>query len=227
LSSLKVKTVETNQLFFNQYQYSVRFDLLELGIIRGLYLDKIDQLVKERNEWRRQNKRFYGHVASMHEITDATKENLRDMCELLSQHRDHIKFVISFDRGYVYTNDFDLIRRIAGKQSVTRVQVQQAKPVCAPGSLARIDPKWSHRTYFKSRSVSVEQRNALTEYLKSRENVRLSPGLSAWVKDKANNWWINWTHAHFFIDHNNDGEVLFLNMVAPNITGRTLQIVAK
>lgn len=227
MSSLKVKTVETNQLFFNQYQYSVRFDLPELSIIRGLHLNSIDQLVKERNDWRRQNKRLYGHIAHTDQITDEMKENLRDMCKLLSQHRDHIKFVISFDRGYVYTNDLDLTRRIAGKQSVARVQVREAKPVCAPGSLARVDPKWSHRTYFKSRSISLEQRKSLVEYLQSRENVRLSPGLSAWVKDRANNWWINWTHAHFFIDHNNDGEVLFLNMVSPNITGRTLQIVAK
>lgn len=227
MSSLKVKTVETNQLFFNQYQYSVRFDLPELGIIRGLHLNSIDQLVKERNEWRQQHKRNYGFGLNMHQISDTTKENLRDMCELLSQHRSQIKFVISFDRGYVYTNDFDLIKRIAGKQTVTRVQVQEAKTICAPGTIALIEPKWSHRTYFKSRSISVEQRHALTEYLKSRENVRLSPGLTAWVKDRANNWWINWTHAHFFIDHNNDGEVLFLNMVSPNITGRTLQIVAK
>lgn len=227
MSSLKVKTVETNQLFFNQYQYNVRFDLRELGILRGLHLDKIDQLVKERNEWRQQNKRLYGYVARNYEITDRMKEDLRDMCELLLQHRDQIKFVVSFDRGYVYTNNFDLIKRIAGKQSVDRVQIKEAKVICAPGTVARVDPTWSHRTYFKSRAISQEQRKSLAEYLQGRENVRLSPGLTAWVKDRANNWWINWTHAHFFIDHNNDGEVLFLNMVSPNITGRTLQIVAK
>lgn len=227
MSSLKVKPVETSQLFFGQYKYSIRFDLPELGVIRGLNLDSIDEIVKERNRWRQESKRLYGYVTNPRAIDNAMKQNLRDMCELLLLHRDQIKVVISFDRGYVYTNNFDLVKRIAGEQMLDKVQVREATTVCAPGTLVRIDPQWSHRTYFKSRAINETQRKSLVEYLRSRENVRLSPGLTAWVKDRTNGWWINWTHAHFFIDHNNDGEVLFLNMVSPNITGRTLQIVAK
>lgn len=228
MSNLKIKPVETNQLFHKKYRYSVRFDLPELGIIRGLELDNIDQVVKERNEWRAQLESRYS-FGNKDQITDTTKENLRDMCELLAQHKDQIKFVISFDRGYVYTNDSVLVKQIAGKQTVTRVQVQEAKQICPEGTIALIDPKWTHRTYFKSKNVSEFQRNSLTEYLASRENVRLSPGLKEWITNSRNinNWWKSWTHSHFFIDHNNDGEVLFMNMVIPNITGRTLQIVAK
>ena len=53
----------------------------------------------------------------------------------------------------------------------------------------------------------------------------ISPGLIYW--SKHNSSWNKWIQSYYFFDHDNDGEVLFLNMVVPRITGRTLNIVAK
>jgi hypothetical protein len=227
LFSLDIKPVETNQLFFGQHQYSVRFDHRDLGIIRGLNPNKIDQAVKERNAWRNEHKRLYSFAINMHQIDTQMTQNLKDLCNLLAPHKKNIKFVVSFDRGYVYTNDIELVKAITATPFLDKIKIQQAIPVCPAGTIGLKNPKWSHRTYFKSRELTAEQRNSMCEYLKSRENVKLSPGLTEWANQEHANWWVNWTHAHFFIDHNNDGELLFLNMVVPNITGRTMAIVAK
>ena len=222
MSSLKVKPVETDQPFFGKYRYSVRLDLSELGVIRGLNPDNIDQIVKERNEWRQQHQRL-----NPYQINATMTQNLKDLCHLLVHHKEQMKFVISYDRGYVYTNDFELVKALYYLPTLDKIQIQEAKQVCPAGTIALIDPKWSHRTYFRSKSVDETQRNTLVEYLKARENIRIGPGLKQWIQDRPRGWWTQWTQSYFFIDHNNDGELLFLNMVVPNITRLTKQIVAK
>lgn len=227
MSNLNIKQVETNQPFFGKYRYSVKFSLQDLGVIRGLDPDSIDGIVEDRNRWRQASQHSYASYYRSQIISDETKQHLKVLCNLLLPHKDHIKFVISYDRGFVYTNDIRLVKTIDELDIVSNKRIQEACQICPTGTIALYDPKWTHRTYFKSRHIDAGQRKTLSDYLVSRENVRLSPGLKSWLKENHSLWWSHYTHAHFFLDHNNDGELLFLNMVVPNITGRTLDIVAK
>lgn len=223
LSDLKIHPVETNNLFYGKFNYSVKFFLKEAGVIRGLNVDKIDKIVRDRNRWRSENRNIYRFHNDL--ITPDDVVILKKVCKLLAQHQDSIKFVVSYHTGYIYTNDLGLIDNLSKLDAVGDLRIQQAKQVSPPGTIALKNPKWSHRTYFRCITVSETAKKTLVEYLEGRENVRLSPGLVYW--SKHTNAWNNWVQSHYFIDHNNDGEVLFLNMVVPRITGRTMQIVAK
>ena len=224
LSSPNIKPVETNQPFYGKYQYSIKFSVPELGVIRGLNYDKIDQIVADRNRWREEHKIIYASYRRQ-EITPEITQQLKKVCKTLIKHQDRIKFVISYDTGYVYADDINIINEISWLSCISNVSVKQAVLVSPPGTIALKDPKWTHRTYFRSVVVTESSKKMLVEYLHGRENVRLSPGLIYWAKHT--NTWNNWTQNYYFIDHNNDGEILFLNMVVPRITGRTLTIVAK
>lgn len=188
--------------------------------------DKIDQLAEDRNRWRADHKNLYGGIQMFH--IDATmRQNLKDLCYLLEPHREQIKFVVSYDRGYVYTNNLELVKTLTNLLFIDKVQIQEAMQICPPGTIALKDPKWTHRSYFRSKSIDETQRKTLIEYLNARENIRLGPGLKDWTTSQVKGWWFQWTHSHFFFDHNNDGELLFLNMVVPNIVRQTKLIVAK
>jgi hypothetical protein len=223
LPSLKFTPVERNSLFFGQYRYSVRFALTELGVIRGLKLYKIDEIVRNRNEWRAQHQGIYSAYRNL--IGPDEIENLKTVCRALKKYETQIKFVISYDHGYVYTNDVKLVQKIQNLDCIKNFQALEAMEVCPPGTLALKNPKWSHRTYFRSVNLTEHQKITLRDYLNNRENIRLSPGLKFWLEHDQ--YWGNYTQGYFFFDHNNDGETLFINMVVPRITGRTLQIVAK
>lgn len=224
LSTLKIHPVETSQPFYNKYQYSVKFTVSDLGVIRGLKFDKIDQIVKNRNAWRLEHTDHFGW-SNKNQILPETVKHLKSVCSLLIQYQDSIKFVVSYDTGYVYTNDLETIKIIKKLKFVKNFRVRQAIQVSPPGTIALKNPKWSHRTYFRSIVVTESAKKMLINYLHSRENVRLSPGLIYW--SKHNSSWNKWIQSYYFFDHDNDGEVLFLNMVVPRITGRTLNIVAK
>lgn len=223
MSSLKITPVEKNSLFFNKYRYSARFVLTELGAIRGLKLNKIDNIVNQRNAWRRQHQGLYSGYRQL--ITDTNVKDLKTVCRILKKHEKDIKFVISYDHGYVYTNNLALVKELNNIDCIGHFNAQEVVQVCPPGTIALKDPKWTHRTYFRSVSLTDQQKSSLTEYLQSREGLRLSPGLKNWMEN--NQHWGNYTQNYFFFDHNNNGEVLFLNMVVARITGRTMQIVAK
>ena len=59
MSNLEIHPVEKNSLFFDKYRYSIRFNLNELGVIRGLSYKHIDKIVCERNKFRSENRSFY------------------------------------------------------------------------------------------------------------------------------------------------------------------------
>ena len=227
MSNLKIKPVEKSGLFFNQYRYSVKFELNELGVLRGLNLNKIDQIVKERNAWRSEHRGLYSGYKSL--INEHDVNNLKIVGALLKHYQQDIKFTISYHSGYVYTNNIEVLEKIYNLECIdsSRVHAQEAVQVCPSGTIALRNPQWTHRTYFKSKTVTDIQRDTLINYLNGRENVRLSPGLKQWTITRASAYWKTWIQDYYFIDHNNDGEVLFLNMVVPRITGRTLNIVAK
>jgi len=225
LSNLEIHPVEKNSLFFGQYRYSGRFGLSELGVIRGLHYNKIDQIVKERNAWRQEHRGLYSGYRNI--ITDKEVADLKLICQLLKKYKKQIKFTISFHTGYVYTNNIKVLEKIKELSCIDNLYAQEAMEVCPPGTIALKNPQWSHRTYLRCRSLDETQKKQISNYLASRENIRLSPGLKYWINRNNNQYWYNCTQSYFFFDHNNDGEVLFLNMVVSRITGRTMQIVAK
>ena len=220
---LNLHKIQRNSLFYNQYCYSIRFTLPELGVIRGLKYEKIDKIVTDRNFWRTEHLLRYNY--RQRPINDQDTENLKTVCGYLISVQDQIKLAISYDYGYVYTNNIDIIQKIHDLECIKNPYIQQVQVTGSPNTVALKNPTWSHRTYFRSKTLTDQQRATLVDYLSVRENIRLSPGLRQWLG--AQHVWAKWLQDYYFFDHNNDGEVLFLNMVIPRITGRTLDIVAK
>lgn len=220
--TFKIKPKFTDRLFYGQYQYCCKFYLNEIGVIRGLKINDIDDTIKRRNEWRRQ-----GFYQSTNLISQATRDNLIDFCSYLLSQPSKLKLIASYNFGYVYTSDVDIVNDILTKSYVKPYTVTEAV-VDRPLNTIRLqDPKWTHRTFFKERNIGAAEQHSLSEFLKSRTNLRVSPGLTNWMSLKDDHWNKSWLMSYYFVDHNNDGELLFLNMVAPGITGKTSQIIAK
>jgi hypothetical protein len=219
-----ITTVEKNRLFYGQYQYSGKFSLTELSVIRGLDIKKINHVVNFRNQMRAQS----SHRGIMRNfITDEIVDDLKTTCILLAQYKDQMKFVVSYNQGYVYTNNLEILNKVKDLDFIQSFSISQVEIISAADCITLINPKWAYRTYFKQISVTEFQRDQLIQYLSNRENIKLSPGLKSWCLDNKNRWWDRLVQNYFFIDHNDLGELLFLNMVMPKITSKTFKLVAK
>jgi hypothetical protein len=220
-----VTTVEKNRLFYDQYHYSAKFKLNEIGVIRGLDFGSIDRVVAHRNSWR--VKAGPRHSWAKNIISDTEVDQLKVLCGLLRKFKHQIKFVALFDRGYVYTNNTEIFKKIQSLNFITDFSISQAVVVADSDAIALINPKWAYRTFFRSMTLNDHQRTTLIQYLNSRESIKLGPGLKSWCKDDATRWWQRLTQNYFFIDHDDPGEIVFLNMVLPRITNKTFRLVAK
>jgi len=226
LSDIEIFSVETNRLFFDKYQYNARFNLSEITALRGLNIEQLDRTVKQRNLWRQHDLQWHGRTGRIkYEITPVDVERLRTLGNLLTSVKDKIKFVVSYDRGYVYANDIDILKTIQDIDFLDNFQIYRAVVTGPRDTILLKNPRWSQRTYFRSLKLTDLEKKTLIDYLKSRENIRMSPGLIYWILASSHR--ATWTQRHFFIDHNDDGELLFLNMVRPNISRCTMQIIAK
>jgi hypothetical protein len=217
---LKIEIVDSSQPFYGQYQYSFKFYLYNVNVLRVLDHEAISERIEHQRIWRSTSNWRYSK-----EITDNDVDHLHNLCDVLTAYKGQFKIVVSSNVAYVYSNDLDFITSLSNLPYLTHTRVSQINVTRPSGTIALKDPKWTHRTYFRSRTLDVDKKNQLRNYLLKRENIRISPGLFDWFEYSAN--WNTWTQSYYFIDHNNDGEILFLNMVSPGITNRTLQIVAK
>ena len=114
LSDIEIFPIETNRLFFDKYQYNARFNLSEITALRGLNIEQLDRTVKQRNLWRQHDLQWHGRTGRIkYEITPVDVERLRTLGNLLTSVKDKIKFVVSYDRGYVYANDIDILKSMS------------------------------------------------------------------------------------------------------------------
>lgn len=217
---LKIETVESSQPFYGQYQYSFKFYLYNVNVLRVLDHRAIDERIEYQRSWRSRSNWSY-----FKEITDNDVIQLHSLCDVLTANTGNYKLVVSSNVAYVYSNDLAFVTELNDLSYLSKKKVSQINVTRPSGTIALRDPKWTHRTYFRSRTLDLDKKNQLRNYLLQRENIRISPGLFEWFEYSAN--WNTWTQSYYFIDHNNDGEILFLNMVSPGITNRTLQIIAK
>jgi hypothetical protein len=217
-----IVTVEKNKLFYNQYCYSGKFYLSELGVIRGLDRDKIDSIVAYRNSYRSSSYSFQHD-----KITPKNVEHLKIVCDILSQYRSQLKFVVSYNRGHVYTNNLEVLQQIRALSFIHSFSIHQVDVTSAADCITLINPRWAYRTYFRSLTLTEHQRDALVQYLESRQNIKLSRGLKSWCRSPKKRWWDLLSQSYFFVEHNDNGEMLFLNMVVPRITNKTFRLVAK
>lgn len=220
-----ITTVDKNRLFYDQYHYSAKFDMEEIGVIRGLKFDHIERIVAYRNAWRSQAGPRHNWVKNL--ISDENVKQLKTMCSLLRKFGPDIKFVVSLNRAYVYTNNLAVLDEIQKVDFIREFSISHVNVISDTDAIALRNPKWAYRTFFRSITLDEHQRNTLIQYLNSRQNIKLGPGLKFWCNQDTSKWWQRLTQNYFFIDHNDAGEIFFLNLVIPRITAKTFRLVAK
>ena len=87
----------------------------------------------------------------------------------------------------------------------------------------RHNPQHQHRTYFRSSTLTPEQKRSLVSFLKANAaEIRLSPELTKWV-DTERRTWIRYSH---FIDHDSMSHILMLNLISAKLVRSTIDIIA-
>ena len=220
MSNLKFKQVYKDKLFFNTYKYVFKFYLEELSALRYLEHEKIDEIIQARRKWRTNAVRL--GTKSHKAISEETVAKLHSLLdEVLSIETQH-KLVISWNTGYLYTNDTKVIDKFDNLDYLFVKGYSEAVINRPLNTIKLKKPVHKHRSYFRFSKLESNEREAIKKFLEAQgAEVRMSPALQTFVNKSPYKIAMD----HYFIDYNDAGILVMLSLIKPNLIRKTLDII--
>ena len=225
-SSPKFKPVKSDRLFYDHWQYCIRFRLDEVNCLRySLDPEEIDALLTRREAWRdrvRQRWPQNNFVRPHSPITDGTRETLHAFADFLKLSTVPYKIVISVNQCWIYSNDTIFLERIERLPFVNGAKFTESVIVRARDTVALKNPQHVYRSYFRSTKLNGDEKQRILSFLQGQTAVRISPALVEWIATPFNR-----TQDYFFVDYDAESWLTMLSLVRPGLIRKTVQIVAK
>lgn len=216
--SIQFEIVKRERLYYNQFQYCVSGRMSEAHIVRRVDHAHVDSRIDRRNSLSLQ----YGGQYVSH-ISEQERENLHEYVDVLMSAITPYRTSVTGDWFYVYTNDCHLCESIRKLSFVSHITGSRVTVIDIPeDSIVRKRSKYSHRTYFRNRRLSARDQDSLIAFIKHQEDdVQLSPRMKWWIESGMHlNLWTG-----YFIDHNDDGVRMMIELIAPGSTKKTVSIL--
>ena len=213
-----VNPVARDRLFFNQFQYCLRANLEEASALRGLRgHDDIDRNIEIRRVWRSLSNRTNSI------ITDRHIKNLHGFYDHAVSRREPFKITVTGNQIWIYANNLKFLANFETLPGVVLARYTEAV-IDRPLDTIRLrDPQHTHRTYLREQAITAEQRQRLQDFFNNyHDSIRLSPSLNKWIVYAAGRR----IFGYYFVDHDDDGWLVLLNLLQPGLVRKTVQIIA-
>ncbi|CAB4163892.1 hypothetical protein UFOVP1146_248 [uncultured Caudovirales phage] len=244
---MKIYPVESDRLFHSRWKYCACIGIKNASTLRphrtanSITADKetVIKSLKKRRLWDRDWGIKWKQTPGM-ELNDAltgkelnNANELFEFVDILKKPAQEVKLIFYSNRVYVYTNELKLLSALndlpslsdstASQSSFIDRKFTQAIITRKKGTIVRHNPQHQHRTYFRSSTLTPEQKRSLVSFLKANAaEIRLSPELTTWVNTEHRTW-IRYSH---FIDHDSMSHILMLNLICANVVRSTIDIIA-
>ena len=223
-SSLNNSTVHRDRLYYDRYEYMVRFYMPEVSALRHT----LDPAVIQ---WRLDNRRRLRDqlllesvfVLSLTPINDNVTRDLLEFAGRLRPVTVDYRLMVSGNHGYIYTSDTDLIQEIKTMSYLTLTKLSRAVIARPRDAIQLRNPQHHLRTYFRSVEMTEDSKDHLRKFLHAQPpgDIRLSPGLAKWFHD----YYIR-TENYYFVDHNDTALLTMIGLIFSGLTRKTVPIIA-
>lgn len=223
-SSQKIRPDSRDRLYYDQYAYCLHVSMQDLCALRQRTHSGIELFCNQVN-WARDIN--YGGswrwpVRRIRPVTDQSREHCHLALDALDGVTIPYKLIINEDWGYIYTNNLDPFNELIASPGVSVQDVRVAVVDRPRDTLVIKSSVHDERTYFRNQNIEIETKNTVRDFLRDRFEVRLSPGMSSWLFDFPNHRYLC---DNYFIDHNSDGFLTLLGLVAPLKIKKTYKLL--
>jgi len=222
----KIKTVSKDRLYYDQYRYCVQVYMQEICGLRYRSHQQLHQYLEHQRFARKVN---YGGswtwpVRNIQPISDATVDNCHRVLDAIKDIAIDHKTVYNCDTGYFYTNNIDPFVKLINETALQCIEIRQAKIDRPRDTIVIKSSTHQLRTYFRCQRVTADQKHSLCNLFANQQSIRLSPGLTDWVKRFPNHQYIS---DNYFVDHNDDGFLTLLALSSSVKIKKTLAILTE
>jgi hypothetical protein len=219
----KVQLDNRSSLYYAQYEWCITINISEASCLRYLDSKKFEQALRNAKHWSE-----YDRFSKDFQSWGPNKETaLRETRDVLLTETEPFKTVVSHNTVSIYTNRPELAKRLInlGNDGVVLRLVRQAV-ISRPANVVQLrESQYAYRTYLRERKYGLEQRTMLANFLNSRKGtLRPCDALIAWLKGSGFRYNLNYSRAHYFVDHDHPNEGTMLSLVMPGIVRKTMPI---
>lgn len=151
-------------------------------------------------------------------------ESLKEFARSLYPHLPNVRLVMSGDLGYIYGNDLSVLKHLADLAPSKFVQFREVSVTLPNDRLIRRDPKHSFRSYFREIWISRAERDRVSHWLEHQPGIKISNSIRDFFKKHSNSDKNCYLRNYFFVDHDDPGLPLMLELLKPRILRVTLPI---
>ena len=234
MNKLKFKQIPKDRLFYDKWEYSIKFTLEEVTAMHSLDHLRIDEILNRRKAWRQQAAKrasWNSPQSSMLSrmgldpdwptITEGTYHRLHSFLDILLLCNFKFKLVTSMSTGWIYSNDIKLIEDLSNNSIITEKSYSQAVVNRPKNTIKLKNARHIYRSYFKEKKLSAEEKNNIKNWLFGQTNVRIGPSLRQCLETDT-----KYFREYFFIDHDTESCVTMLCLIQPGLLRKTVQIIS-
>jgi hypothetical protein len=224
-SLYKIEEDHRSSLYYAQYEWCITINISEAPCLRYLDSKKFEQALRNAKHWSEQD-RFGENFRAW----GPTKETaLRETRDVLLTETEPFRTVVSFRTVSIYTNRLGLADRLVNLENDgVRLRLVRQAVITKPADVVQLrESKYAYRTYFKERKYTQEQRLMLANFLNARKDTLHPCGsLMSWLTGQFPGYVLNlnYSRAHYFVDHDHPNEGTMLSLVMPGIVRKTMPI---
>ena len=213
--SSHLKTFEPqsrDRLYFDQYQYSMRFRFDYSGSLRILDRKAVRISMHNHALWSRRTP-----------LIQQELDHVLGMCDLIKSITVPYKRTVFNNWQYFYTNHTEFFDQLAAYPGVKYVSYNQAQLDRPRDVIVLEHSDYKLRSYFAERWYTPDQLQTLSKFILDRSTqFRITPNWRGRLPKKH-----CYITRSFFVDHNDPSDVLLLQMVLPGCVRKTLPIVSR
>jgi hypothetical protein len=213
MAILEFKPISRRSLFYDRFEYCLRFRVMFSSMLRCRSSADIPDAAAHRNHWRSS---WHGSVITDHQVVD-----LMDLHDRLAHFGADHQVVIHSNTVYVYSNDRYRLCKLNQLEYISHQKGTQARIDQPRDRILLTKSQHQYRTYFRDRYQGTEP---LRKFLLTRTDCF---AYTTGFRHRLISPHKFFVQRHCFVDHDNAGDALMLNLICADIVRKTLPIQTK
>lgn len=231
LSKLKIKPIDRDNLYFNKYLYRVFVKAPNLYWVQ--YCKDIDEycerVTAEQEEYleNKGNKNYRSYWSAKYTPDPIDYPLITHLIDLRKRYFNN-KSIGMRNEGNticVYTNDIKIVKGIVKvKPNVVINQV-----VAAPKGIKyfKKDPPAKYRAYMTNNQMPADFKTDMIEYLERTPDIRPNKSFENFLLPKRYHHPTVWLWTNYFVDYNDERNLMMLHLLFPGAIGKTYKLEKK
>ena len=228
-SKSTIKSVDKTQLYFNKYSYKASVTTTGIYWVGSAKtMADFTQLVLDRyTEWDTHKSRYpHGWYREPVPLSSHNLDLIEQVIDIKNSLKGcDVRFRHECETFSLYTNDEKLIQRLAKDKNWS---IEQVSVSPAGIKYFKKEPPAKFRAYMTNNRVKAEFCPEMIEYLNRTPDLLPSNALYQWLHRRSSyNHTHVWLWSNYFIDYNDERNLMMLRLLFPEAIGKTYKLEKK